>query len=201
MVITNPSCSNERREWISKCLGMPLKDFFGLYLGIPSDFESSKKEIFKAMIKKIEDCLSGWNSIFLSPAWRITLINSVLAALGNHIMSVFRVPAHISNRMNSIMAKFWWNGTRKGQGLHMRSWKQITRPRDKGGLGFTDIKILNQALLAKQSWRVLKNKASALSSIYRAKYKLNEECLFEQNWEGIKGSWGWSSIKWGLGAL
>lgn len=87
---------------------MPVSSSFGTYLGIPSDFGVSKKEIFNGLIRQMEDRLRSWNAIFLSPKARLSLINSVLSSLGNHVLSVFKISMSIARKMNCIMAKFWW---------------------------------------------------------------------------------------------
>ncbi|XP_074305947.1 uncharacterized protein LOC141641174 [Silene latifolia] len=65
----------------------------GRYLGIDTDFGSSKKDIFNALIEKVRRRISSWNAIFLSPAGRLTLISSVLSALSNYVLSVFKIPS------------------------------------------------------------------------------------------------------------
>ncbi|XP_074289003.1 uncharacterized protein LOC141614146 [Silene latifolia] len=65
----------------------------GRYLGIETDFGSSKKAIFNSLIEKVKLRISSWNGIFVSPAGRLTLISSVLSALSNYVLSVFKIPA------------------------------------------------------------------------------------------------------------
>lgn len=91
-VLTSQNCREEVRSFLNTTLGMPLSTSFGTYLGIPSDFGVMKRDIFKGIIKKMEDRLLGWNSIFLSASARLSLVRAVLSSLSNHVLSVFRIP-------------------------------------------------------------------------------------------------------------
>ena len=43
-------------------------------------------------------------------------------------------------------------------------------PKDRGGLGFCDLKLFNLALLVKQGWRLQTNTSSLFCQVFRAKY-------------------------------
>ncbi|KAK4389697.1 putative mitochondrial protein [Sesamum angolense] len=53
---------------------------------------------------------------------------------------------------------------------HWVGWKKMCPIRKEGALGFREMKAFNQALLAKQGWRLLKQHDSLLSRTLQAKY-------------------------------
>ena len=46
----------------------------------------------------------------------------------------------------------------------------LSRSKDDGGLGFQDMEAFNDALLAKQFWRLLQNKSPLMVNLFHAKY-------------------------------
>lgn len=58
------------------------------------------------------------------------------------------------------------NGKRKTAWL---SWDRMVLPKAKGGMGFRDMHAFNQALLAKQAWRLLDSPNRLCARLLHAK--------------------------------
>ena len=71
------------------------------------------------------------------------------------------------------------------------SWEKLCQPKSEGGMGFKDLKPLNLALLAKQGWRLSKNKDSLTHRVFKAKYFAG--CSFLEAQIGKKPSYVWRS--------
>jgi len=51
--------------------------------------------------------------------------------------------------LDSIRNKFFWQGTNKKRKYHMVKWEALVRPKEFGGVGFLDIRVMNICLLVK----------------------------------------------------
>lgn len=98
----------------------------------------------------------------------------------------------VCRKIISIMSEFWSRSRRDSRGIHWRSWDQLSRPKALGGLGFRDIEAFNLALLGKQLWRMLKNKESLLTRIFRSRYFSKSDLLSAGL--GSLPSYAWRSI-------
>lgn len=82
--------------------------------------------------------------------------------------------------------------------MHWVSWKKLCLPKSFGGMSFRDPKIFNQALLAKQGWRLLCDNTSLVYKVLSARYFKNG--TFLEDLRGYDPSFVWRSI-WGAKAL
>uniref|UniRef100_A0A2N9H3Q7 Reverse transcriptase zinc-binding domain-containing protein n=1 Tax=Fagus sylvatica TaxID=28930 RepID=A0A2N9H3Q7_FAGSY len=127
----------------------------------------------------------GWRCKALSRVGRRTLIKSVALALPTYSISTEDVPVIVCNKMDSTIRRFWWNPKRdKGKYLVWKSWESLCRSKEKGGLGFKESKLFNQALLAKLTWWVASGRDSICIRALRSKYKMGA-CFIMGNGDSI----------------
>ena len=79
--------------------------------------------------------------------------------------------------------------------IHCISWEKLCLSKEDGGLGFKDIGNFNQALLAKQAWRLYNQPGSLLAKLYKGRYYAS---LGFMKWgKGYRPSYAWRSILFG----
>lgn len=66
----------------------------------------------------------------------------------------------------------------------------------EGGLGFRHLSLFNQALVAKQGWRLISNLSSFIARVLGAKYYRSSSVL--DVYAGNNASFVWRSICWGM---
>jgi hypothetical protein len=75
-------------------------------------------------------------------------------------------------KINTIIKRFWWAGIQEEQSttpIAYRSWDDICKTKEQGGLGIRDMELINKSLLIQSAWNVATNKNPFLSSILKAK--------------------------------
>ncbi|KAM1383307.1 hypothetical protein PS2_035388 [Malus domestica] len=120
------------------------------------------------------------------------MIKAVAQAIPAYPMNLFKFPDSICNELDSLIYGFWWgqkNGERK---IHWVSKSELGLPKSAGGLGFRNFKSFNDALLAKQCWRLIMEPNSLWASVLKARYFPN--CSFLDARKGSRASWVWSSL-------
>ncbi|XP_074305581.1 uncharacterized protein LOC141640800 [Silene latifolia] len=174
----------------------------GKYLGLSTDLQGSKKELFKGLIDQVMQRISSWNGIFLSPAGRLTLISSVLSNLSNYVLSVFKIPVSVTKKLNALLSHFWWAGCKERKTINWCSQRFLSLPKSQGGLGLRNIQSLNQALLAKHAWRILSGHNSLLCRVFRKiliRHRSPPYVVRRRNDNNL--SWGARSILHGIDFL
>ena len=83
------------------------------------------------------------------------------------------------------------------------AWDKMILPKSMGGMGFRDMRAFNQAMLAKQAWRLIDSPDSLCARLPKAKYYPNGNILnnvFPVNssavWKDIV--YGWDLVKKGI---
>ncbi|MCH84712.1 hypothetical protein A2U01_0005547, partial [Trifolium medium] len=142
--------------------GQLIKDHFSKYLGMPTVVGRSKNQVFNFIQEKIWTKLKGWKEKNLSFAGRSTLIKVVAQAIPTYLMSIFLIP---------------------------KGWQKICKPKHQGGMGFRNLRAFNEALLAKQGWRLITHPSSMVAQVLKAKYYPNAQFLQAQPKQNMSYSW------------
>jgi hypothetical protein len=58
-------------------------------------------------------------------------------------MGFYLLKDGVHSEMDSIRTKFLWQGAEEKFRYHMAKWEMVSRPKDQGGLGIINTKIMN----------------------------------------------------------
>lgn len=187
------------REVFISSLSMQMSETIETYLGLPMMGGKNKKILFRSIKDRIWSRLHSWKPTLFSQGGKEVLLKAVIQAMPTYFMSCFRIPDGQCQEIEKLMAQYWWGSFQSKRKIHWRAWKKISVPKSEGGLGFRSFSQYNQALLAKQAWRILSNPTSLTAQVLQAKYFTNTNFL-EAN-EGSYPSLTWRSICWGESLL
>jgi hypothetical protein len=103
------------------------------------------------------------------------LIESYLSSLPNYIMGFYMLPGQVHQKMSSARARFYWDSGEKKK-YHMVKWDVLARPKEFGGLGFTDTRLINQCLLSRWIVKLERGDSDICTTLLRRKY-LKDRCF------------------------
>ncbi|KAH9669444.1 reverse transcriptase domain-containing protein [Citrus sinensis] len=126
---------------------------------VKADQISTIKNLFK--LKVVSKHESGGKEV---------LIKAVAQAVPAYAMSVFKLPVGTCNDIHKVIARYWWGSKEDKRAIHWASWHKLSQAKSRGGLGFRDLSSFNQALVAKQGWRIIQNSNSLVAKVLQAKY-------------------------------
>jgi hypothetical protein len=147
-------------------------------------------------VERVCKLISGWNEKLLSMGGKEILIKAIAQAIPAYAMSVFNIPKQICKAICNAIARFWWGSTDTQRKLHWMAWWKMCIPKSEGGMGFRDLHCFNQAMLAKQCWRLLSEPDSLCAQVLRAKYYPDGDLINARLKKG--SSFTWQSIMAGL---
>ncbi|XP_023870563.1 uncharacterized mitochondrial protein AtMg00310-like [Quercus suber] len=107
-------------------------------------------------------------------------------------MSVFKLPDSLCDELTGMIRIYWWGQKEGKHKMAWLSWEKMCTPKDKGELGFRDLKAFNLAPLAKQGWRLQMNSYFLVHRVLKARYFPNTNFLHMEL--GSKPSFAWRSI-------
>ena len=162
------------------------------YLGLPTYVGCSKKAVFQSIQDRVWKKLKGWKEKFLSQAGREILIKSVAQAIPLYMMQCFKLPMSVISEIEKMCRRFFWGQKAEERKIPWVAWPKMCMSKKAGGMGLRDLEAFNQAVLAKQGWRILINENSLMTRVLKGKYF--PSCSFIDAKQGSNMSFTWRSI-------
>ena len=127
------------RQELRDILG--IKNLGGMrsYLGLPESLGGSKVQVFGFVQERFNKRVNVWTFRYFTKGGKEVIIKSVVTALPNHVMSVYRLPKATVKKLTSAVAQFWWSPGGSTKGMHWKSWDKLCLSKDNWGLGFKDL--------------------------------------------------------------
>ena len=120
------------------------------------------------------------------------LLKSIIQAIPTYSMGCFKLPIGLCHEIEALIKKFWWGQRGDRREIHWVKWEDMTKSKIVGGMGFRDLALYNDSLLAKQAWLLLHNKTSLFYKVFKACFFPNSTIMEAAN--SRMGSYAWKSI-------
>jgi hypothetical protein len=169
-ILFSNACPSEVQQEIKAILGVASSTFEEKYLGLATPEGRMKSGQFQPILKRFTKRLTNWAERYMSHGAKDTLIRSVAQSLPGHIMAVFKMSMGFCDQYEKLIRDFFWGDEENHRKVHWSSWDNLTKSKGKGGLGYRDMHLLNQALLARQAWRMIQNPSSLCARVLKARY-------------------------------
>ena len=152
-------------------------------------------DLFSYLKDSTQGRLDVWYYQHLLQGGKEVLIKSRGLSLSTFAMSCFKLPKTIITKLSSMLVAFWWGTEDHHRKIHWVFWERLCLPIDQGGMGFRDLEVFNQAMLAKQAWKVLSSPDCFLASLLKSRCFLDGEFLYVSL--GARPSYAWCSLLYG----
>jgi hypothetical protein len=140
------------------------------YLGLPVGANPRRAATWEPLLVSLRKRLGCWGNKLVSLGGRITLLNSVLNAIPIFYLSFMKIPVGVWKQVRRIQREFLWGSRRGRKKVNWIKWDTVCLPKNKGGLGVRDIRVVNISLLAKWRWRLLHDDHTVWKAVIKSKY-------------------------------
>ena len=125
----------------------------------------------------------------LIKGWKTCAIKAVLNSLPIYFLSIFKIPKKVAQEVIKIQRRFLWSGHNQGKVSALVKWEIIQKPKDKGGLGVTNLTLKNAALLFKWCWRYASEEGVVWRKIVNSMHDEDLTLLPSNSMSNIPSPW------------
>ena len=169
--------SDGRKIELHQVSGIAEEALSERYLGLPTIVGKSKEGTFRYVKECARGKVSGWKGQGLSKKAREVLVKSGLQSTPTFTMSCFQLSKKMCGNLSTISSNFWWGEANGKKKVHWIAWDKMCTRKQEGGLGFRDPKAFNQAMLARQAWRMLQQPETLCARVLKARYFVDGSIL------------------------
>ena len=109
----------------------------------------NKKASFNYIKEQVWKKIQGWKEKLLSQVGREIIIKVVVQVIPTYRMSCFNLPVGLCTEIKSLVRKFQWGQNGDRRKVHWVKCEILCQAKTEGGMGFKDLALFNDALLAK----------------------------------------------------
>jgi hypothetical protein len=143
----------ENLNTIHNLLQCVVANFPCKYLGVPLSLTKLGKQHLQPFIDKIANRLPSWKADLLTRAGRLILVQAVFTSMTVYLVMDMDLPSRAIKSIDKIRRSFQWRGRKDAMGGHcLVAWKKVTRPKEFGGLGISNLQKLSWALRLRWLW-------------------------------------------------
>ena len=98
----------ENLNQLASELGCRVGSLPSSYLGLPLGSKLNSSRVWEGIEEKFGRRLVAWKSQYISKGGRLMLIRSTLSNMPMYMLSLFRMPKSVKNRLEKIQRDFLW---------------------------------------------------------------------------------------------
>ncbi|CAM8935015.1 unnamed protein product [Rhodiola kirilowii] len=110
----------------------------------------------------------------LMPPWQHYATMSGIWGAKDHLSFKTLSTRAVIDELTKMIRQFWWNKKEGGKGISWLKQEILQLKKFEGGMSFKDLKVFNEALLLKITWRMVRYLHMQVSKILAAKYCHND---------------------------
>jgi hypothetical protein len=121
--------NDEQIQLVRDTLGLERIDFEEKYLGLPTPNGRLKREVFQPLELRFFKRMTVWKEKELFAVGKEILIKSVVQALPNYIMSVFKLTDGLCEDLMKVIRGYWCDFEKGRRRVQWVPWKTMVLPK------------------------------------------------------------------------